>query len=90
MASTPAWSSSSAGRQNSGSMRSTQNPRRSSYNARQNPSGTILREADWGTGMDTVRPVKRVDAAGSLRLATVEHMGSLRKTNAPPPQPAPP
>ncbi|KAG8920961.1 hypothetical protein FRC00_009310, partial [Tulasnella sp. 408] len=41
--------------------------RRSSYTARHDPNGTVLREADLGSGMHTVRPVKRVDTIGSLR-----------------------
>ncbi|KAF8575627.1 STE STE20 YSK protein kinase [Ramaria rubella] len=59
----------------SGSMRSN---KRSSYAARHNTqNGTALRPADVGNGMDTVRPVKRVDTAGSLRLSN-EFVGSLR------------
>ena len=59
-----------------GSMRST---RRSSYAARSNVrgAGTIMREADLGTGVDTIRPVKKVDTAGSLRLSA-EYVGSSR------------
>ncbi|THV08557.1 STE/STE20/YSK protein kinase [Dendrothele bispora CBS 962.96] len=62
---------------NSGSMK---NSRRASYATRQsiNGPGTVVREADIGTGVDTIRPVKKVDAAGSLRLS-VEHVGSLRR-----------
>lgn len=37
-----------------------------------------MREADLGTGVDTIRPVKKVDTAGSLRISA-EHVGSLRK-----------
>jgi serine/threonine-protein kinase 24/25/MST4 len=61
----------------SGSIRSS---RRASYAARTsvNGSGTVLREADLGTGVDTIRPVKKVDGAGSLRLST-EFVGSIRK-----------
>ncbi|KAL1730700.1 kinase-like domain-containing protein [Schizophyllum commune] len=63
---------------NSGSMRSSQ--RRSSYAERsaKDGMGHALREADLGSGVDTIRPVKKVDAAGSLRLST-EFVGSLRK-----------
>lgn len=50
----------------SGSLRSS---KRSSYAERNRVQGTMLREADVGTGVDTLRPVKRVDAAGSLRLS---------------------
>ncbi|KAF5370106.1 hypothetical protein D9758_001049 [Tetrapyrgos nigripes] len=62
---------------NSGSMKGT---RRSSYAARHsvNGAGTVVREADIGSGVDTIRPVKKVDAAGSLRLSS-EHVGSLRR-----------
>ncbi|EIW76112.1 STE STE20 YSK protein kinase [Coniophora puteana RWD-64-598 SS2] len=61
---------------NSGSLRST---RRSSYAARSNirGAGTIMREADLGTGVDTIRPVKKVDTAGSLRLSA-EYVGNQR------------
>lgn len=61
----------------SGSVRST---RRASYNARNDVTGagTIVREADVGTGVDTIRPVKKVDAAGSLRLSA-DFVGTVRK-----------
>lgn len=61
----------------SGSIRSS---RRASYAARNTVSGagTVLREADLGTGVDTIRPVKKVDPVGSLRLSA-EYVGSLRK-----------
>lgn len=61
----------------SGSIRNT---RRASYAARVSTDGpgTVLSEADLGTGTDTIRPVKKVDAAGSLRLSS-EFVGSLRK-----------
>ncbi|KAI0081798.1 Pkinase-domain-containing protein [Panus rudis PR-1116 ss-1] len=59
----------------SGSVRS---PRRASYAARNNvTSGTVLAEADLGTGVDTIRPVKKVDTVRSLRLSE-EFVGSLR------------
>ncbi|EJD01512.1 Pkinase-domain-containing protein [Fomitiporia mediterranea MF3/22] len=41
-------------------------------------SGTALRPADIGNGIDTIRPVKRVDAAGSLRLSA-EYVGAVRE-----------
>lgn len=68
----------------SGSIRSS---RRSSYAARQavNGTGTALRAADLGNGIDTIRPVKKVDAAGSLRLSS-EFVGNIRRegsTSAP-------
>lgn len=59
-----------------GSVRST---RRSSYATRSmtDGRGTVLREADLGTGVDTIRPVKKVDTVGSLRLSH-EFVGSQR------------
>ncbi|KAI0750854.1 Pkinase-domain-containing protein [Daedaleopsis nitida] len=58
-----------------GSVRSS---RRASYAARNNvASGTILSEADLGTGIDTIRPVKKVDTIRSLRLSE-EYVGSVR------------
>ncbi|KAF8974563.1 STE/STE20/YSK protein kinase [Flammula alnicola] len=61
----------------SGSVRSS---RRASYAARTSIEGpgTVLREADLGTGVDTIRPIKKVDPAGSLRLSS-EFVGSMRK-----------
>ncbi|KAI5120669.1 hypothetical protein M0805_006958 [Coniferiporia weirii] len=38
----------------------------------------LLRAADLGNGVDTIRPVKRVDAAGSLRLSA-EFVGAARE-----------
>ncbi|KAI0068743.1 Pkinase-domain-containing protein [Artomyces pyxidatus] len=52
-------------------------PRRSSYAARHAPTGTVVREADLGSGVDTIRPVKKIDTAGSLRLSS-EFVGSMR------------
>jgi serine/threonine-protein kinase 24/25/MST4 len=52
-------------------------PKRSSYAARTAPNGTIVREADLGTGVDTIRPVKKIDTTGSLRLSS-EYVGSMR------------
>ncbi|KAG8956761.1 hypothetical protein FRC04_000239 [Tulasnella sp. 424] len=51
--------------------------RRSSYTARHDPKGTVLREADLGSGVHTIRPVKRVDTIGSLRRSE-DFVGSLR------------
>jgi serine/threonine-protein kinase 24/25/MST4 len=64
----------------SGSVRST---RRASYAARTSTegSGTVLTQADLGSGTDTIRPVKKVDPAGSLRLSS-EFVGSIRKENS--------
>ena len=58
----------------SGSMRST---RRASYQARNNLSGTVIGEADIGTGVDTIRPVKKVDTIRSLRMSE-EFLGTTR------------
>ncbi|KAH8105818.1 Pkinase-domain-containing protein [Cristinia sonorae] len=59
----------------SGSVRST---RRSSYAMRNNiENGTILAEADLGSGVDTIRPVKKVDTIRSLRLSS-DYVGSVR------------
>lgn len=59
---------------------SIRNTRRASYSARVSTDGkgTVLNEADLGTGIDTIRPVKKVDAAGSLRLSN-DFVGSMRK-----------
>lgn len=58
--------------------------RRASYAERSNVKGvgTILNEADLGTGVDTIRPVKKVDPVGSLRLSA-EYVGSIRKDGGP-------
>lgn len=54
--------------------------KRTSYAERTNTRGrgTQLRPADLGNGVDTIRPVKRVDAAGSLRLSA-EYVGAVRE-----------
>jgi serine/threonine-protein kinase 24/25/MST4 len=54
--------------------------RRSSYGRRTSVDGRgiSLREADLGTGVDTIRPVKKVDKEGSLRLSA-DFVGSLRQ-----------
>ncbi|KAJ7638813.1 kinase-like domain-containing protein [Roridomyces roridus] len=61
----------------SGSVRTS---RRASYAARNmvQGSGTVMREADLGTGVDTIRPVKKVDTVGSLRLSA-GYIGSMRR-----------
>lgn len=53
---------------------------RASYAARSSSegSGTILNEADLGNGVDTIRPVKKVDPVGSLRLSG-EFVGNMRR-----------
>ena len=40
--------------------------------------GTALRPGDIGNGVDTIRPVKRVDTAGSLKLSA-EYVGAVRE-----------
>ncbi|KAA1466516.1 Pkinase-domain-containing protein [Dentipellis sp. KUC8613] len=52
-------------------------PRRASYAARNAAGGTVVRDVDLGTGVDTIRPVKKVDTVGSLRLSA-EYVGSMR------------
>ncbi|KAI0939968.1 hypothetical protein AcW1_004817 [Taiwanofungus camphoratus] len=69
----------------SGSVRST---RRSSFQARNNVNvGTVLVEADLGNGVDTIRPVKKVDTVRSLRMSA-EYVGTTRSregsTSSPP------
>jgi len=71
-----------------GSVRST---RRASFQARNNlNSGTVLVEADLGNGVDTIRPVKKVDTVRSLRMSE-EYVGTARSregstSNPPSPQ----
>lgn len=60
-----------------GSMRGT-GSRRSSYAARHAAAGTVMKEGDVGNGVDTIRPIKKLDAAGSLRLSA-EYVGSMRR-----------
>jgi len=73
-----------------GSVRSS---RRSSYATRNvtDGRGTVLREADLGSGVDTIRPVKKVDTVGSLRLSQ-EFVGSQREgvSGSSPPSPVTP
>ncbi|KAH7929447.1 Pkinase-domain-containing protein [Leucogyrophana mollusca] len=68
-----------------GSVRSA---RRTSYAARHNVNGpgTIVRDADLGNGVDTIRPVKKVDTVGSLRLSA-EYVGSARSREDSPTSP---
>lgn len=51
--------------------------RRSSWSARNDPNGAVVRPSDLGNGSDTLRPFKKVDAAGSLKLSS-DYMGSVR------------
>ncbi|KAH0839753.1 kinase-like domain-containing protein [Lanmaoa asiatica] len=68
-----------------GSVRSM---KRSSYAARNRTTGagTVMREADLGSGVDTIRPVKKVDTIGSLRLSA-EYVGTARSKDDPPQSP---
>lgn len=76
--STPLESAQDAPPAYTGSVRSM-SMKRSSYAARNKTSGagTVMREADLGSGVDTIRPVKKVDALGSLRLSA-EYVGTAR------------
>lgn len=69
-----------------GSVRSMQ---RSSYAARHRMTGagTVMREADLGSGVGTIRPVKKVDTIGSLRLSA-EYVGTTRSRDDPPQSPS--
>jgi serine/threonine-protein kinase 24/25/MST4 len=64
-------------------------PRRASYSARMNTGGSLVRDVDLGTGVDTIRPIKKVDAAGSLRLSN-EFVGSMREREGSASSPASP
>ncbi|CAE6384692.1 unnamed protein product [Rhizoctonia solani] len=64
-----------------GSPTSPRHQKRSSHAARNDPNGTVVREGDVGDGMNTMRPVKRVDAAGSLRLSN-EYVGSIKSRSS--------
>lgn len=72
----------------SGSVRS---PRRSSYAARHKTTGagTVMREADLGTGLDTIRPIKKVDTTSSLKHSA-EYVGSIRSKDDVPLSPTSP
>jgi serine/threonine-protein kinase 24/25/MST4 len=69
-----------------GSVRSM---KRSSCAARHKTTGagTVMREADLGSGVDTIRPVKKVDTIGSLRLSA-EYVGTARSRDDPPQSPS--
>lgn len=55
--------------------------RRSSWNERHDINGTVLRAGDVASGMDTIRPVKLLDAGGSARISN-EFIGSLRNRSS--------
>jgi serine/threonine-protein kinase 24/25/MST4 len=57
-------------------------PRRSSWNERNDINGTVLREGDVANGLETLRPVRRLDAGGSAKLSQ-QYIGSLRSGSAP-------
>ncbi|EPQ27187.1 uncharacterized protein PFL1_05110 [Pseudozyma flocculosa PF-1] len=65
---------------------STPRSRRSSWNERHDINGTILKEGDVASGLDTLRPVRRLDANGSAKLSN-EYIGSWRN-GTPPTNPA--
>ncbi|BGP44097.1 hypothetical protein JCM10450v2_008314 [Rhodotorula kratochvilovae] len=44
--------------------------KRNSYRARNDINGTVLAAGDVGSGLNTVRPIKRLDSAGSHRAST--------------------
>jgi serine/threonine-protein kinase 24/25/MST4 len=54
-------------------------------------TGTVMCAADLGTGVDTIRPVKKVDHVGSLRLSA-EYVGNMRREGnmSSPPSPSAP
>ena len=54
--------------------------RKSSFNQRHDINGTVLKAADVATGMDTIRPVKRIDSGGSARISQ-EYIGSTRSND---------
>ncbi|KAG8218471.1 kinase-like domain-containing protein [Butyriboletus roseoflavus] len=68
---------------------SLQSMKRSSCAARHRTTGagTVMREADLGSGVDTIRPVKKVDTIGSLRLSA-EYVGTARSRDDPPQSPS--
>lgn len=57
---------------------SPKSTRRSSWSARNDPNGAVVRPSDLGNGSDTLRPFKRVDTAGSLRLSS-DYLGNIRQ-----------
>ncbi|KAG8757561.1 hypothetical protein FRC12_010274 [Ceratobasidium sp. 428] len=60
---------------------SPRSQKRLSYAERNNLNGAVVGEGDVGNGMNTMRPVKRIDAAGSLRLSH-EYVGSTRSRSS--------
>ncbi|SPO31274.1 probable Ste20-like kinase Don3 [Ustilago trichophora] len=65
------------------SARSTEiRTRRSSWNERNDINGTVLKEADVANGLETLRPVRRLDAGGSAKISQ-QYIGSLRSGSAP-------
>lgn len=53
-----------------------QGTRRSSWTQRHDINGTILREADLAHGVNTIRPIKRLDTGGSAQ-ASREYVGTV-------------
>lgn len=65
------------------SSRSTETrTRRSSWNERNDINGTVLKEADVANGLETLRPVRRLDAGGSAKISQ-QYIGSWRSGSAP-------
>lgn len=65
------------------SARSTEaRTRRSSFNARHDINGTVLKPGDVASGHETLRPVRRLDVGGSA-AASEAFIGSLRSGSAP-------
>ncbi|SJX65598.1 Ste20-like kinase Don3 [Sporisorium reilianum f. sp. reilianum] len=56
--------------------------RRSSWNERNDINGTVLKEADVANGLETLRPVRRLDVGGSARISQ-QYIGSSRSDSAP-------
>jgi serine/threonine-protein kinase 24/25/MST4 len=54
--------------------------RKSRWSERHDINGTVLKAADVATGMDTIRPVKRIDKGGSARVSQ-EYIGSARSSD---------
>ncbi|PWY99358.1 Pkinase-domain-containing protein [Testicularia cyperi] len=69
-------------RQGSGASQDPTRSRRSSFNERNDINGTVLKEGDVASGLETLRPVRRLDAGGSAKLSK-QYIGSLRSGSAP-------
>lgn len=56
--------------------------RRSSFNERNDINGTVLKEADVASGLETLRPVRRLDAGASAQTSQ-QFIGNPRSGSAP-------